>query len=184
MGGVAVAAFDLDQEGKMPLSNKEYASFLMLVGFADTLDQESGKLEKRAKLAGKNAWRDLKMLTTVSHNVAQALFDTIPAKKQLLVAEELKRAVAGVVIKPPANLPVHQPTNYTTIPTQSLEWLIDQILQWECLCCIKEGKDQKKCPFREKLETMYAFELPDVKKGECPFQTMERFSRKELEDKA
>lgn len=176
-----MGAFDLDQDGKLPLSNKEYASFLMLVGFADTLDQEVDRLEKRAKLAGKTVWRDLKMLKSVSHNVAQALYDTIPAKKQLLVAEELKRAVAGVVIKPPANLPVHQPTNYTTIPTKSLEWLIDQILQWECLCCTREGKDQKKCPFRERLETMYAFEIPDVKKGECPFQTMERFSRYEQE---
>ena len=172
-----MGTYDIDQDGRLPMSNKEYASFLMLVGFADTLDQEYSRLERRSKLAGKTVWRDLKMLKTVSHNIAQRLFDTIPAKKQALVSEELKRAIAGVVIKPPANLPVHQPTNYTTVPTKSLEWLIDQILQWECLCCVREGKEQKKCPFREKLETMYAFEIPDVKKGECPFQTMERFSR-------
>ena len=134
---------DLDKDGRMPMSNKEYHSFQMLTGFADSFDQEIDRLEARAKLAGKWVWRDMKMLRTVSHKVGQALFNTIPVKKQALVQAELTRMVAGVIIRPPMNLPMHEPTNYTTVPIKSLEWLIDQILQWECLLCDKQGKEQK-----------------------------------------
>ncbi len=39
-----------------------------------------------------------------------------------------------------------------------------------------EGKEQKQCPFRLRLETMYTFDLQDIRKGECPFATIERFT--------
>ena len=98
-------------------------------------------------------------------------------KKQKIVKAEMDRMTAGVYVAPPSGLPHTEPTDYTTVPTKSLEWLVDQILQWECLCCQREGKEQKKCPFRERLESLYLFELPDIKKGECPFMTMERYTR-------
>lgn len=169
--------YEVDEDGRLPMGNKEYHSFQMIAGFADSLIQETARLERRAKLAKKGTWRDLRMMCTISQKAAQALFDTIPKKKQRIVRAEMDRMTAGVYIAPPSNLPHTEPTDYTTVPTKSLEWLIDQILQWECLCCTREGKEQKKCPFREKLESLYLFELPDIKRGECPFMTMERYTR-------
>ena len=170
--------YDVDDDGRLPIGNKEYHSFQMIAGFADSLLQETNRLERRAKLAGNGTWRDLKMMCSKSKKVAQALFDTMPRKKQKIIHAEMERMTAGVYVAPPSNLPRSEPTDYKTVPTKSLEWLVDQILQWECLCCQKEGKEQKKCEFREKLDSLYLFDIPDIRKGECPFQTMERYSRK------
>ena len=168
--------FDLDRDGRLPMGNKEYLCFQTLAGFADTMVNETARLERRAKLAGKGTWRDICMMRKVGRKVTTALFQTLPAKKQPLVFAEMQRMTAEVHIKPPDNLPDPKKDEYTTVPIAALEWLIDQVLQWECLCCDKQGKDQKKCPFRARLEQLYAFELPDIRKGECPFQTIERFT--------
>lgn len=163
----------LDSDGMLPISNKEYLSLQMVVASLDSLLQETDRLERRAKLAGNGTWRDLKMLTTVSKRVYDNLMKTIPIKKRNLIMEEIRRTQIIANVKPPHGLPQAKPTLYTSVPVESLEWLIGQILQWECLCCQRQGKEQKQCPFRQRLETMYTFDIPDIRKGECPFATLE-----------
>ena len=167
---------NLDEDGKLPLSNKEYASIRSIIASLDSLEQEVGRLEQRAKLAGNGTWRDLKMLTAVAAKVYKRLMDTIPKKKRGLIQDEISRTEIIVNVRPPHGLPQAKPVQYTAVPVESLEWLTDQILKWECLTCDRQGKDQKKCPFRQRLETMYAFDIPDLRKGECPFATIERFT--------
>lgn len=167
---------NLDEEGKLPLSNKEYASLQMVIASLDSLDQESSRLERRAKLAGKGTWRDLRMLTAVAAKVFTRLMDTVPKKKRKLIQEEIRRTEIIVNVRPPHGLPQSKGVQYTAVPVESLEWLIDRVLKWECLVCEKEGKEQKNCPFRQRLETMYTFDIADIKKGECPFATMEHYA--------
>ena len=167
---------NLDEDGKLPLSNKEYLSLQMVIASLDSLQQETGRLEQRAKLAKKGTWRDLRMLTAVSAKVFRNLMETVPLRKRKLIQDELSRTEIIANVRPPHGLPQKKPVLYTAVPVDSLEWLIDQILQWECLTCQKEGKEQKQCPFRLRLETMYTFDLQDIRKGECPFATIERFT--------
>lgn len=165
--------YRLDEEGKLAMNSREYHDYLMFIGFADTLLQSVPKLEKRARLAG--VWRDLRMMETVAKKVSQALFDTIPRRKRQIVHAEMQRLVSAVTIQPPMGLPQKQFDNYTTVPTKEMEWLIHYSLQWECLACMKEGKEQKQCEFRKHLEALYLFEIDDIRKGECPFRTWEIF---------
>ena len=165
--------FDTDADGMLPLSNKEYGSLKMVMASLDSLVQETDRLEKRAKLAGNGTWRDLKLLKTVTERVYRNLMGTVPLRKRQIVKEEVYRSYVSVNVKPKVNLPEHEETQYTVVPIDSLEWLINRVLKFECFCCDKEGKDQKKCPFRENLEKMYAFDLNDIRQGECPFATIE-----------
>lgn len=168
---------NLDEDGRLPLSNKEYVSLQMVIASLDSLDQETGRLEQRAKLAGNHTWRDLKMLTAVAAKVFRNLMETIPKRKCRLIQDEIRRTEIIVNVRPPHGLPQAKGVQYTAVPVESLEWLIDHVLQWECLTCQKEGREQKKCPFRQRLETMYTFDIADIRKNECPFMTLERFTR-------
>jgi len=164
--------FKLDEDGKLPMNSREYQDYLMFVGFADSVLQSVPKLEKRARLAG--AWRDMRMLMTVAAKCTRALLSTIPRRKRQIIQAEMQRMRTAVLIDPPNGLP--QPKklpNFTTVPVEEMEWLIHYSLQWECLTCMKEGKDQKQCAFRQHLEKLYLFDIRDIVKGECPFRTWE-----------
>lgn len=167
---------NLDEDGKLPLSNKEYMSLQMVIASMDSLDQETPRLERRAKLAGGSTWRDLRMLTAVAAKVFRSLMGTIPLRKLRLVQEEIRRTEIIVNVRPPHGLPQAKGVQYTAVPVESLEWMIDRVLKWECFACQREGKEQKSCPFRQRLETMYTFDLPDLRQGECPFATIDHLS--------
>lgn len=168
--------YRLDADGRLPMNSREYQDFLLFVGFADTALQSADKLERRAKLARKGTWRDMRMMATVAKRVAQALFDTIPKRKQKIVHAEMERMVTAVTIQPPNDLPQKKFPNYTTVPARELEWLIKYSLQWECLGCQLEGAAQRRCEFRKHLESLYLFDIEDVRAGECPFRTWEIYS--------
>lgn len=167
-----MGARDLDSDGRLPMSGKEYLDFQRICACGDAYERGMDRLEYRASISpDKNMLKRMRTIRTLINKVEQGLFDTIPRKKQRIVYDEIKRSTVRVEVTSPG-LPQHQNTEYTTVPVESLEWLINRTLQWECLCCEKEGKDQKTCPFRKRLESMYLFEIEELKKGECPFATM------------
>lgn len=168
--------YEPDSDGILPLSNKEYGSLKMVMASLDSLAQEVPRLEKRARLAGNGTWRDLKMLQSVTLRIYQNMMKTVPMKKRALIKEEINRSYVSINVKVPAGLPSQEKDQYAVVPIDALEWLTDRVLKWECLMCDKEGREQKKCPFRENLEKMYPFDLPDIRKGECPFKTIEEFT--------
>ena len=162
---------ELDKDGCIPLSNKEYAAFQQLAGFADALIDAESRLETRAKLVP-GLWRDLRLLRVKGEKLCQEIFKTFPRNKREMIRHDWERMFAQITIKPGLNLPEQKLTGYATVPLQALEWLIQTVIDWECLTCMMESKEQKKCGLRAKLEQLYVFDLPDVQKGVCPFCTM------------
>ncbi|MBR6029194.1 MAG: hypothetical protein IKP40_08880 [Clostridia bacterium] len=160
-----------DENGRLDISSKEYAELQRLIALVDALENRTGRLEKRARLSRKGTWRDLCMFRRVARKVSDALCATLPARRQRLINAELKRTVCRIEVEPPNGLPAQKHEEYTTVPVTSLEWLVYRTLQWECLLCEKEGPEQRKCVFREKLDSLYPFEVTDLRKGECPWKT-------------
>lgn len=162
----------LDETGRMDISSKEYAELQRLIALVDALENRTSRLERRARLSEKGTWRDLCMIRKKARKVCDAICATLPAKRQRLINAELKRTVCLIEVEPPNGLPAQKHTEYTTVPLASLEWLIDHTLQWQCLCCDREGIEQRDCPFREKLDSLYPFEVKDLRRGECPWMTV------------
>ena len=162
-----------DEEGRVDVSGKEYMELRRLIALADAVLEKTSRLDQRAKIAAKGTYRDLCLLRKLATKVSGSLCDTIPTKRLKLIKKELAHTVCRIEVQPTNGLPATKHEEYTTVPLESMLWLIDRTLKWECTLCEKEGKEQKKCPFRQRLDACFPYELQDVRKGECPFMTMQ-----------
>ena len=162
---------DLDADGRLPLTNKEYVVFQQFAAGIDGLIEAEERMETRVRMIP-DGWRKLRLVCSIGEKLCQDIFKTFPKNKQRQISEEWKRMTVRVEVKPGLGLPEQKAAGFVTVPLEALEWLEKTVIQWECLTCMKETKEQKRCELRERLEKLYTFELPDVKKGECPFCTM------------
>ena len=162
---------DLDKDGRLPLTNKEYAVFQQLAAGIDGLITAEERMETRVRTIP-DGWRKLRLIRNMGEKLCQEIFKTFPNNKQRQIAEEWKRMTIRVEVKPGLNLPEQKATGFVTVPLEALEWLEQTVIDWECLTCMKDERERKKCELRAKLEQLYVFELPEVRKGECPFCTM------------
>jgi len=154
------------------ISNKEYAELQRLIALVDALQTRTSRLDERARLAEAGTYRDLCLLRKLARKVCDNIARTIPNKRRRLINEEIKRTACIIEVEPPLGLPAKKHTEYTTVPLNALEWLVLQTVSWHCVGCEKDRQDVKKCPFREQLDSLHCYEVPALRKGECPWATM------------
>lgn len=155
-----------DQDGRYPLSEREYRALRKIFGLVTALLEAQPDLEARCRdIPG--GWRDLRMLCAVSQGLMAKILRTVPKRKLGAIYQELDHTYTDVRVsygKP------QEGTQYTWIPAAALETIRRQAIAVECYCCDKQGKDAKRCLLRQALLDTYHDEVPPPTDGRgCPF---------------
>lgn len=140
------------EENRVGLSGKEFAALQALFATISTYEVIEPVLEKRTRtLAAPGAWRDLRMLRSVSDRVCRRLLDTVPTRKlrQTLMTFDHTR----VYVKEEApGIATMDPTSWSYVPTGALDDLLNTVLGDHCMFCELTEKEGRKCPYRQSIE--------------------------------
>ncbi|MBO4794309.1 MAG: hypothetical protein J5556_07080 [Deltaproteobacteria bacterium] len=150
----------------------ELQAFLLLAGFSDALIRGEPLLEERLRLIP-GGWRDFRLMRAKGEPLVRALHQTFPKNKRDAVFAEWKRLEVSVDPKPPLGLPQREKEAHVVVPLDALEELVDVVTDWECTTCMLDGKQQKACKLRKRLESLYLYDLPEPG-GLCPFALRSR----------
>lgn len=101
----------------------------------------------RARLASfPGAWRDIRLMLYLVRKIQALLLDTLPDKK---VAQLQNIALHGkFFIEMPG--PVRK-NRFVTLAEGDLSVLMQAAMSNECVMCLREGKEIKRCPLRAAL---------------------------------
>lgn len=155
---------------RVPLSYREYGALKYLFGLVSAFEVQSKELERRAHTIP-YGWRDMRMLASVSARLLAKFARTIPEKKLRMIQQELRSTRVTIDVKNTV-LPDNK-EKFTYVPEETLNRLIKQAFDHECLFCEKAGADAKKCPLRADIEMCYMFDLP-ADGTACPFAGITR----------
>ena len=134
-----------DADGRYPLSGREWAAYRCLIVAVNELDVCANELRGRLKLIP-GGWRDLRMLSTVSYKLFNALAETIPQKKLLAIQEEIHNSQIQLVVRSPLHT---MPPSVVYIDEKAFIAVMDRLINTECWCCEKTGKDVKRCEIKK-----------------------------------
>lgn len=158
---------DQPEGGQIPLTEKEYYAIRELFGAVSALEKYAGILERRAKI-NPGTWRDLRMMQEKAKGVLHGLLITIPIEKLRMIQKELPYIRVSVdVVK--HKEPRRKNDEYTYVPTEAMETIMQEAIDWRCFACDNEGQDIWKCPLRKALEATYPFKLPGDNMKNCKF---------------
>lgn len=155
---------------RFPLSGREYYALRELFGIVSTFNNCADSLNKRVRSIPGGAYRDYRMIQTVSEKLLTEILKTIPYNKLLQISKELRCTHVTVEVRPEIGRRLkHDGENMLTyVPQRALERITEHAIDIECRFCEKSGKDAKHCQLRRDIEATYHYDYPDDGK-ECPF---------------
>lgn len=154
-----------DEDGRYPLSAKEYDAIRAIFGAVYALTEMHPVLEQRCKTI-KGGWRDIRLLVTVADRLMDALLLTVPRKKLRAMKRELENTVMEIKMKP-AVLP-NTDDYLTVVPQGAVEYVTQKALDFCCLGC--EKRDYRNCELFNSVQSLYHYDFPKAK--ECPLNDM------------
>jgi len=156
-----------DQDGRYPLSMREYEALRTIFGCVNALDDDHETLKARCRLF-KGGWRDLRMLAAVSKRLMEKLLCTIPAKKLLVIRRELSNTICEVKLKPIAS-PRHDDCVY--VSQEALLRVCNRAMQDNCYLCDRSHKEAKRgCELYKDIQACFPYQFDDS--SDCPFSGM------------
>ena len=162
-----------DEDGRYPLSTREYDALRTVFGAVNALDIDT--LKDRCGLI-KNGWRDIRLAHSLLKRVMQELLCTVPAKKLMTIRTELKHTVCELKVKPPSSMSLG---GSVYVDHQALVKLAERAISMDCLFCDKDAKQGKRCPLYKALNACFPYELCEPTDEKCPFAGVSRLT---LED--
>lgn len=143
------------------------AKELQGVEFLSALSGQMGKYCDRLKPRFQNipnGWRQYRMIQSALRNLLVAMYDTMTEKSLLRMKNMMQYGEVKIAIAP---IERHA-LGYITVPEKDLATITTAALQNECVMCIKEGDEVKKCPLRK---AMWEILPPDeIPKYGCPYR--------------
>lgn len=154
-----------DEDGRYMLSGREYSALQMVLAATSCLEQTSELIPRIKKIP--NGYRDYQMIRKRLLQLSEAILCTVPYKKLVAIREELKfmkvkTFYGGILGK--------QDHGMAFVQTDAMVDILNMIVGMECLLCTKTGKDVKRCPVRQVMNTLMPYELDpsaDPKDGTC-----------------
>ena len=156
-----------DEDGRYPLSMKEYTALRTLFGAVNALDSDT--LKERCKLFP-GGWRDLRCAYTLCQRLMEKLLCTIPAKKLLSMRRELTHTICEVKIRPLSS----SESDSVMLDRKALIDLINRAIYMDCMLCQKTVKECKHCPLFKTIDACFPYDLIDPKDELCPFAGVSR----------
>lgn len=138
-----------EAEMRKKLPNKlENAFMLDLMLLKAGLSKRRAAVRERLEEAGyRNAWRDLQLLYTLTCRIQNALYETMPKKRQEYYDWMGAYTKYHIAVEGP--LPNHG--KVVPISDRNLGAILDECVEHTCLLCLKDGREIEACPIREAL---------------------------------
>lgn len=130
------------------LNGKEMTMLEHLVLLDARLSQYTDFMRDRLG-AVDHGWRDWRLMQVLAGRLVERLYDTI-SKGNVIHFYNLHQYGQAHITERPV---VHQ-KGYTNISGDDLQVLLEIVVRNECLMCMKEGKEVKKCKLRKLLLTL------------------------------
>jgi len=161
------------EKERKPLRQKEYYALRTLFGMVEMFAKHAELLEKRVK-GIPDGWRDMRMIASVAQKLMEHILETVPDKKLASIQKELRHTVVEIKVTPDYS---GENSGCCYISEDTLDGLIQRLMNAECFLCDKSGAAMKACGLRKTLADAYPWDFPT--KGEpCPFSMM-RFENEE-----
>ena len=134
-----------------PVSGREYAALQSLFAVISTITVSEPILEKRLRRLGGGVWRDFRLLAVKADRVMHALLSTVPVNK--LQQIERNFSMTRVYIKTEApGIKTVDDTSYVYVPARALDYVLNIMIENNCLLCDKTEIEGRKCEHRRALE--------------------------------
>ena len=134
-----------------PVSGKEYAAMQSIFAMISTIQVAEPILEKRLRRLGGGVWRDWRMLMVKLDRVMRALLSTVPVNKLQQINRNF--GMTRVYIKTEApGIKTMDDTSYVYVPARALDYVLNIMIENNCLLCDKSEIEGRKCEHRRALE--------------------------------
>ena len=132
------------------LTGKEYGAIQTLFGFVSAWEVAGPRLAKRAETAGvSEKWAQVE---TLSGEVLDGILRTVPLNKLAHIHADLEHVAVYTKVEAPGIKTNHTP-QYAYLPTETLNALLNHMIQQECVLCDLDADQAKKCPYRKLIES-------------------------------
>lgn len=159
-----------DEDGRIPLSNKEYTAIRAIFGAVNALELYHHDLENRSRSI-KDGWRDLRCLVKLAENVMQRMLKTVPFKKLVQIQKELNNTVCIIKVK---GVSGQKSEGIVCVSEEALIALCSAAMKMNCFGCSKSRKEaEKNCEIYKRIQEVLSYELDDLESGACPLSEEE-----------
>lgn len=154
-----------DEEGRIPISGKEYNALRCLIVALNELEKTKDVLEPRIRTLA-NGWRDFRLMESMMSKVCDMILETVPTKKLLALREELRNSKITLTVgwaQTPAE-------GVAYVDEHAFIALLNRLISYECWNCDRKGKDVKRCEIRNAyMNTLHYEPAPEEipKDGSC-----------------
>ena len=147
--------------------NRSENEFMMnLMVLRNSLYQYGPVMRERCRRAGRYVWRDLRLMTRLVGTLQDALMRTMPATREAYYDEYRRNGHYELVL----NGPVRQ-KRYVMISDRKLAAVMEAAMCSECVLCVREGSEIRKCELREAmLEVAPPTETQDGRWIRCEYR--------------
>lgn len=157
-----------DEQGRYPLSMREYEAIRMMFAAVSALDCDT--LHERSDLIP-GLWDDIKKTRDDMMTATEKLLGTVPAKKLTAMQHELKHTVCKIEIRPPSK---EAGRDYLYIPRVAFVELLQRAIQLDCMLCDKTIQECKKCKLYKNIDACFPYLLDEPTDKLCPFAGVSR----------
>ena len=147
----------------MEANAREIHTIEFLAGLDARLVGGQEVLKERLKTIP-NGWRDYRMLLTRTEKLLDSVYSTLPNKTRLHMQRLCE--VGEIIIRPKPAVKLHD--DVQIVGSDDLKLLINAAIASECLMCVKDAREQKKCKLRKVLANIAPTEAVH-KDGLCAY---------------
>ena len=150
------------------LRGREYSALQTLFGMVSTMEVCGPMLEERCRAAG--CWDTLQEAQRLAEKCMDGILATVPENKLRHIRTDLSHIRMIVKTEAPGiSTPVR---GYSYTPTDTLNDLLNYMVQHECSMCDKTAQEARKCPYRLTIEESLPHEVDGSEREYCRFSDM------------
>lgn len=155
-----------------PVNGREYAAMQALFAVLSTYQVAGPVLEARLRKLGGGIWRDFRMIQVKMDRIIRALLSTVPVNK--LQQIERNFSMTRVYVKTEApGIATKDASSWVYVPATALDYVLNVLIENNCLLCDKTEVEGRHCPHRKALEDCLPHQV-DVARGSerCKFSDL------------
>ena len=157
-----------DQDGRYPLSMREYETIRMIFAAVTALNCEPVR-ERCEQLPG--TYETLMESRDALYGALSKILSTVPVKKLVAMKHELEYTACKVELKPPSR---DAGKDYIYIPRRQYIALLQRAIQMDCMVCEKTVKECRRCDLYRDIDACFPYLLEEPDDQYCPFHGVTR----------
>ena len=153
-----------DEQGRYPLSAREYLCLCNVIGALHALITNKEELKERLELTG-TGWEDLQSVIETGNRIYDKLLETIPIKKLIAIRREMRYMVCETRLNQAAK---REDADDVFISNNALRHIINRAICIDCTFCEASRENCKKCQLYKEISDCFPYELGKPEGEHCP----------------